>query len=324
MNKPHVLIQRSLPAEAVSLISEACEIAYFPEEKLTAETLFRLAGPAVGMLQSGVRINAELLDHAPHLKIVANNAVGYNNFDLAAMKARGVIGTHTPFVLDDTVADLVLALMLAAARRIAELDRRVKNGEWGRSFSGEALFGVDVHHATLGIIGMGRIGDAIAKRAKFGFDMDILYANRNHRPEAEQTYGARHVSLEQLLRESDYVVLMTPLTPETQRMIRKEHFAMMKRSAIFINASRGQTVDEQALIEALENRVILAAGLDVYEKEPVDPANPLLRLPNAVTVPHIGSATRKTRFDMAMMAARNLVAGATGQTPPNVVPELRP
>lgn len=325
MNKPRVLIPGKLPVEVREYISETCEIVVFPEgKKLDQETLYGLVCDVEGMLQAGVSIDAELLDRAPRLKIVANSSVGYNNFDTEAMKARGVLGTHTPEVLDDTVADLVFALMLAAARRIAELDRRVKDGEWGQTLRGEAAFGIDVHHATIGIVGMGRIGEAIAKRAKFGFDMEIVYHNRNPRPEAEALYGARHLSLEQLLRESDFVVVMAPLTPETRHMIRIEHFEMMKRTAVFINASRGQTVDEQALIEALERKLIYAAGIDVYDKEPIDPASPLLKLPNAVTVPHIGSATHQTRFDMAMMAARNLVAGVTGQTPPNVVPELLP
>ncbi len=324
MNRPKVLIPHNLEPRARAYIAEHCEIVEFPMgQKLDQTTLYELVRNVEGMLQSGVRIDADLLAHAPALKIVANCSVGYNNFDTAAMKERGVAGTNTPYVLDDTVADLVLALMLTAARRVAELDRRVKAGEWDPHLKGEAAFGIDVHHATLGIIGMGRIGEAVAKRAKFGFDMNIVYSNRSRRPEAEQSYDARHLQLENLLREADFIVLMTPLTPQTERMIRREHFAMMKRTAVFVNASRGQTVDEQALIEALRDGTIYAAGLDVFEKEPIDPANPLLTLPNAVTVPHIGSATHKTRADMAMAAARNLVAGVTGQTPPDIVAELR-
>jgi gluconate 2-dehydrogenase len=325
MTKPKVLIPGDLDKEATAYIAEHCEIVTFPMgRKLDQQTLYELVRDIDGMLQAGVRIEAGLLAQAPKLKIVANNSVGYNNFDIDAMKARGVVGTHTPYVLDDTVADLVFALILATARRVAELDRLVKEGVWGPALKGEDAYGLDVHHRTLGIIGMGRIGEAIAKRARFGFDMDVLYTNRNRKPEAERTYGARYLPLEDLLRESDFVVVMVPLTKETQRMIRKEHFQMMKPTAVFINASRGQTVDEQALIEALASGTIYAAGLDVFEKEPVDPANPLLKMPNVITLPHIGSATPKTRADMAMVAARNLVAGVTGQTPPNIVPELRP
>jgi len=324
VDKPKVLIPHHLEPQARDIIAEHCEIVEFPKgQKLDQDTLYGLVRDVKGMLQSGVRIDAGLLAQAPQLKIVANCSVGYNNFDTAAMKERGVIGTNTPHVLDDTVADLALALMLAAARRVPELDRRMKAGEWGPQLKGEDAFGIDVHHKTLGIIGMGRIGEAIAKRARFGFDMNILYTNRSRKPEAEQRYDARHLPLEELLREADFVVLMTPLTADTRHMIRKEHFAMMKRTAVFVNASRGQTVDEEALIEALRSGTIYAAGLDVFEKEPTDPANPLLALPNAVTVPHIGSATHKTRADMALAAARNLVAGVTGQTPPDVVPELR-
>lgn len=325
MTKPKVLIPGNFDEEAKAYIAEYCEIVEFPTgKKLDRETLYELVRDVVGILQAGVRVEAELLAQAPKLKIVANNSVGYNNFDLEAMKARGTIGTHTPYVLDDTVADLVMALMLSAARRVVELDRRVKQGDWGPALKGEDAFGIDVHHQTLGIIGMGRIGEAIAKRAKFGFDMDVLYANRNRKPDAEKKYGAQHVPLEELLRAADFVVMMAPLTAETKRMIGKEQFQMMKRTAVFVNASRGQNVDEQALIDALTSGTIYAAGLDVFEKEPVDPANPLLTMPNVVTLPHIGSATYKTRADMAMVAARNLVAGATGQTPPNIVPELRP
>ena len=324
MNKPKVLIPHNLDQAARSYIAEHCEIVEFPKDKkLDAETLFRLVRDVDGMLQSGVRVNEELLQHAPKLKIVANHSVGYNNFDTAAMKARGVIGTNTPHVLDDTVADLVFALILAAARRVAELDRKVKAGLWEAELKGEGAFGVDVHHATLGIIGMGRIGEAIAKRARFGFDMDVVYTTRSRKPEAERKYEAAYMPLEELLRVSDFVVMMTPLTPQTRRMIRAEHFAMMKRTAVFVNASRGQTVDEAALVEALRSGTIYAAGLDVFEREPIDPQNPLLALPNVVTLPHIGSATHKTRAAIAMEAARNLVAGVTGQTPPDVVPELR-
>ncbi|MFD0693269.1 2-hydroxyacid dehydrogenase [Paenibacillus sp. GCM10027628] len=323
MNKPRVLVLKKLPLEVGQYISEHCEIVDLSSgESHSREQLKQALADVDGLLQSGVTIDDDLLQHAPRLKIVSNISVGYNNFDTAAMKKHGIIGTHTPDVLDDTVADLVLALMLAAARRTSELDSLVKQGGWGPS--DEAFFGTDVHHATLGIIGMGRIGDAIAKRARFGFDMNILYANRNRKPLAEEKYEAQYRTQEQLLRESDFIVVMTPLTAETHHMIRKEHFKLMKRTAIFINASRGQLVDEKAMIEALEERLIQAAALDVFEQEPIDPNNPLLTMKNVVTLPHIGSATAKTRFDMAMMAARNVVAGVTGQIPPNIVPELKP
>lgn len=323
-DKPKVLITRKIPDECLAYLQEHCECTQWEGEgSLPRAQLLEQIKEYDGLLLSGTSIDAELLERAPRLKAVSSISVGYNHFDIDEMKARGVIGTHTPYVLDDTVADLVLALMLSSARRIAELDAFVKQGNWKRgAVREEHLFGMDVHHATLGIIGMGRIGEAIAKRAVHGFDMNLLYYNRSRKPEVEERFSAQYRSLEQLLKESDFVVLMTPLTPETVKFIRKEHFEMMKPSAFFINASRGQTVDEQALVDALRSGTIRGAGLDVFEKEPISPDNPLLQLDNVVTVPHIGSATVKTRNDMAMTASRNLVGALTGGKA-YVVPELQ-
>lgn len=237
------------------------------------------------------------------------------------MKERNIIGTNTPGVLDNTVADLIFGLILSSARRIAELDRYVKEGNWKRE-EDETLFGIDVHHSTLGIIGMGRIGEAVAKRAKFGFDMEVCYHNRNRKKEAEERLGVEYCDLKSLLAKSDFIVLMTPLSDETHHFIDFEEFNIIKNTSIFINASRGKTVNEEALIEALKSKKIRGAGLDVYEKEPVNPENPLLKMSNVVTVPHIGSATEKTSFDMIMLAAENLVKALYGETPPNIVPEL--
>ena len=261
------------------------------------------------------RIDEELLNHAPHLKVISNVSVGYNNFDVEAMDKRNIIGTNTPYVLDETVADLAFALILSTARRITELDRFVKEGSWKPTTNYQEIYGKDVHSTTLGIIGMGRIGEAIARRAKFGFNMDVLYFNRNRKPEAEEKYGAEYCDLTSLLTRADYIVLMTPLTPETFQIIGEEEFKLMKKSAVFINISRGQTVDEQALIKALQNGEIHGAGLDVFETEPVDQDNPLLHMSNVVTVPHIGSATARTEAAMAMRAAENLVAVLTGKEP---------
>ncbi|MFE5317445.1 2-hydroxyacid dehydrogenase [Paenibacillus sp. NPDC056579] len=318
------MITRKLPDPVLSYLNEHLDCTVWEGKgSIPREELLRTIRDYEGLLLSAGPVNAELLEHAPSLKVVSSVSVGYNHFDIPEMRARGVIGTHTPYVLDDTVADLVLALMLSSSRRIAELDLFVKQGKWQRgSVKEEELFGMDVHHATLGIIGMGRIGEAIAKRAVHGFDMNLLYYNRSRKPETEERFGATYCSVEELLRQSDFVVLMTPLTPETTRYIRKEHFEMMKPSAFFINASRGQTVDEQALIEALRSGTIRGAGLDVFEVEPVSPDNPLLQMPNVVTLPHIGSATSRTRFDMAMLAARNLVGALTGGQA-HIVPELK-
>lgn len=321
--KPNVFIDRPIPAKVEQYIAEHCEYSIWDrKEPIPSDVLRDKLAKADGLLTSGRRIDGGLLDMAPNLKAVSTISVGYNHFDVAAMKARGVIGTNTPDVLTETVADLVFALILSTARRIAELDRYVKDGLW-KPDDTENLFGVDVHHASLGIIGMGRIGEAIARRGKLGFGMDIGYYNRSRRAAAEQQFGAVYMTLEQLLRTSDFIVLMTPLTAETARMIGRDQFRMMKPGAIFINASRGQTVDEAALIEALQEGTIAAAGLDVFEREPVAADNPLLRMPNVVTLPHIGSATARTRFDMAMLAARNLVLAVSGQTPPNIVAELK-
>jgi glyoxylate/hydroxypyruvate/2-ketogluconate reductase len=321
--KPKVFLAKSVPREVEEYIAEHCDYRKWDSEKeIPRSQLLEELSDVDGLLIAGGKIDQELLDLAPKLKVVSNVSVGYNNFDLAAMKAREVMGTHTPTVLDDTVADLVFGLILATARRIPELDRYVKDGKWQKG-SDEHLFGMDVHHAKLGIIGMGRIGETIARRAKYGFSMDVLYYNRTRKVAAEQSLGVKYCTLQELLQESDFVVLMTPLTAETTHLIGREELALMKKTAIFINTSRGQTVDEEALIEALENGGIYGAGLDVYGQEPVDLNNPLLKWPNVVTLPHIGSATAKTRFDMAMLAAENLVKAVSGELPPNLVEELK-
>jgi len=321
--KPKVYIARPVPAEVEAFISKYCQYEKWNgPEPITRSQLLKQISDAEGLLITGEKIDDEFLDHAPRLKAVSNISVGYNNFDLEAMKKRSIIGTNTPGVLDETVADLALALMLSAARRLPEMDKLVKDGKWGNK-SDEPLFGVDVHGKTLGIIGMGRIGESIARRGKFGFNMEVLYHNRRRKSEVEETLSTTYSSLDYLLRESDFVLLMVPYTPETRHLMGREQFALMKKSAIFINTSRGQTVDEKALIEALRNKEILAAGLDVFEKEPVSHDNPLLAMPNVVTLPHIGSATHQTRFDMAMLAAKNLVAVVTGREISNVVPELK-
>jgi gluconate 2-dehydrogenase len=216
----------------------------------------------------------------------------------------------------------VFSLALSTARRVAELDSYVKEGLW-KAGDDENLFGLDVHHSSMGIIGMGRVGEAIAKRARFGFDMEVFYYNRKRKYEAEEKLGVKYCDFESLLGKCDFVVLMVPLTKDTYHLIDYKQFSLMKSNAVFINASRGQTVNEQALIEALQNKRIFGAGLDVYETEPVGTENPLLKMSNAVTVPHIGSATEKTRADMAMTAAVNLVKALYGETAPDIVPELR-
>ncbi len=323
--KPKIYVCNPVPQKVREFLSLHCDVRMRKMDEQTNFTvLCKDIADVEGLISSGVepRINEELLCHAPRLKVVSNMSVGYDNFDIEAMKARGVAGTNTPGVLDDTVADLVIGLMLSAARRIPELDRSVKEGKW-QGNDNASFFGQDVHHAVLGMIGLGRIGESVVRRAKFGFGMEILYYNRRRKPEIEREFAAQYVSMDDIFSRSDYVVVMTPLTAETQKMIGAAQFARMKESAIFINAARGQVVDEAALVDALRRRSIYAAGLDVFEQEPVDPDNPLLKLPNAVTVPHIGAATAKTREAMAMRAAENAVAALRGEIPPNAVPELR-
>lgn len=317
--KPKIIVYKKVNKKVLDFIAETCEVIYF--EELNTETypmFLEELKEAEGIIGSGLKVDNELLGLAPNLKIVCNIAVGYDNLNLTALAERGIMATNTPDVLNDTVADTIMGLILSTARRIPELDHLVKTGQW-ESGLGEKWFGVDVHHKVLGIIGMGGIGAAVAKRAHFGFDMEIVYHNRSRNVEAEEKYGAAYCSMEELLKKSDFVCVMTPLTPETKNLIGKREFEHMKESAIFINASRGRTVDEEALIQALQKGQIYGAGLDVFVQEPVNKDNPLLSMKNVVTLPHIGSATYETRFKMAMTAATNLVTGLRGEIPPNLI-----
>lgn len=264
------------------------------------------------------KVDAAVLEQARELKVIANIAVGYNNIDIPAAKARGIRVTNTPGVLDDTTADLTWALLMAAARRVAEGDAHVRAGDWKIAFSVQNFLGHDIHHATLGIIGMGRIGQAIARRAS-GFDMRVLYYNRSRLPEAdEQRISATRVERDQLLRESDFVVVMAPYSAATHHLIGAAELAFMKPSAILINCARGGIVDDAALVGALQEKRIAGAGLDVFEGEPkVHPG--YLGLRNVVLTPHIGSASRATRMAMCNTAAANLTAVLEGREPPNPV-----
>lgn len=321
--KPKIYIARQIPTHVEEYIAQYCDYEKFEGEgRPSEEVLFSKVHDKDGLLLAGINIDKNLLDHAKKLKVVSNISVGYNNFDIDAMKERNIIGTNTPDVLNDTVADLIFALILSSARKVAFLDRYVKDGKWNVIDAKES-FGKDVHHSTIGIIGMGRIGEDVAKRAIYGFNMDALYYNRTRKLHAEEKLGVKYADLNTLLSESDYVLIMTALTDETYHMIDEEQFNLMKKDAIFINASRGATVNEKALIKALEEKKILAAALDVYEQEPIDKNNPLLKMDNVVLLPHIGSATEKTRSDMAMLGAQNLVKALQGEIPPNIVPELK-
>jgi gluconate 2-dehydrogenase len=281
----------------------------------------RLAGKDGALLFPGEPVGADILDAAPSLRVLALAAVGYNSVDIEACTARGILVTNTPGVLDDTTADMAWALMLAAARRVTEAERWLRAGKWTGMNFGE-LWGVDVHHATLGILGMGRIGRAIAKRAS-GFDMRVIYHNRTRLdPKIEAEVQAEHVSFDQLLVRSDFLCLVLPYTPENHHIIGKAQLARMQPSSILVNIARGGIVDDAALVEALREKRIAGAGLDVYEGEPK--LNPgFLGLDNVVLAPHLGSATNATRLAMARLAARNLIEGLTGGKPPTPVnPEV--
>lgn len=320
MLKPKVLIAKKIPKDVEEYIAKHCDYEILSEANYN--TIIDKIHDVEGILMPPIKVDESFLEHAPKLKIISNASVGYNNFDIDAMKKRDIIGTNTPNVLNDTVSDLIMGLMIASARRIPELDRYVKEGNWEKG-DDEIFFGKDIYESSLGIIGMGRIGQCVAKRAKLGFDMDVYYYNRNRRYEVEDSLGVKYLELDSLLSTCDFVVLMTPLTDKTYHLMDDDKFLKMKKEAIFINASRGKTVDEDALIKALQNNEILAAGLDVFEREPVNNNNPLLKMKNVVTLPHIASSTEKTRNKMAMAAAENLVQGLLGELPRDIVPELR-
>ena len=271
-----------------------------------------------GAIGASVKITPAMLEGATKLKALSTISVGFDAFDVADLTQRGIVLAHTPDVLTESTADTVFSLILATARRVVELADWVKAGQW-QTGVGPAQYGVEVQGKTLGIVGLGRIGGAVARRAALGFNMPVLYTNRNPNPQAEQAYGARRVELAELLASSDFVCLQVPLTPETHHLIGAAELRAMKKSAILINASRGATVDEAALIEALQAGTIHGAGLDVFETEPLPADSPLLSLSNVVALPHIGSATHETRHAMALNAAENLVAALDGTLRRNVV-----
>jgi gluconate 2-dehydrogenase len=317
--KPKVLVTREVFDETLEYLREHCEVDSNQEDvPLTGDALATRAADKDAIVCSLTdRIDSALVGRCPSLKVVANIAVGYNNIDVPACTARGIMATNTPGVLDDSTADLAWTLMLGAARRITEVERYIRDGEW-KGWRLKQWLGVDVHHATLGIVGMGRIGQAIAKRAA-GFDMRVLYHNRKRVAEdVERKLNASRVSLDDLLRESDFVVLQVPYSPQTHHLIGAAELGRMKPTAILINSTRGGVVDDEALIAALKNGTIRAAGLDVFENEPkLNPA--FLELDNVVLAPHVGSSTEATRRAMAMTAAKNAVAALSGARPPNLI-----
>lgn len=306
--RPRILISRAVFAEVVDKLSAHFDVeSNQPDAQWPRDEFIRhLQGKQGVFTTGGERIDAELLAACPDLKICANMAVGYNNFDVPAMTAAGVLATNAPGVLTETTADMGFALLMAAARRMSEAERYVRDGQWDR-WSYDMLSGQDVHGSTLGIIGMGRIGQAIARRGALGFGMRVIYHNRSRLPAGDEAaVGARYVSKEELLKTADHVMLVVPYTSESRHTIGAAELALMKPSATLTNIARGGIVDDTALAQALREGRIAAAGLDVFEGEPqVNPA--LLACSNVVLTPHIASATVPTRLAMANLAADNLI-----------------
>ncbi|EOJ6001568.1 glyoxylate/hydroxypyruvate reductase GhrB [Cronobacter sakazakii] len=317
--KPSVILYKSLPDDLLARLESHFNVTRVPD--LSPETIEAHASAfseAQGLLGSSEKVDAALLEKMPALRAASTVSVGYDNFDVDALSAKKIALMHTPTVLTETVADTLMTLVLTTARHALEVAERVKAGEWTGSI-GPDWFGCDVHHKTLGIVGMGRIGLALAQRAHFGFNMPILYNARRHHSEAEERFNARYCDLDTLLAESDFVCVILPLTDETHHMIGAEQFRKMKKSAIFINAGRGPVVDENALIAALQSGEIHAAGLDVFEQEPLSKDSPLLTMKNVVALPHIGSATHETRYNMAACAVDNLINALNGDVSQNCV-----
>jgi D-3-phosphoglycerate dehydrogenase len=315
---PKVFVTRPLQREAVERIAAHCEIAVNPEDvRMPPDRLAEACRDVDGVVCSSTPITAELVEKSTRLRVVSAVAVGYDIIDVAACTKRGILVTNTPGVVTEATADLSFALLMAVARRLVEADRFVHDGQW-RAWQWGCMWGTDLVGKTLGICGFGRIGQAVARRAR-GFNMRIIYHSVDRpTPERERELGAQFVDRETLLREADFLSVHVPLSPETHHLIGRAELALMKPSAFLINTSRGKVVEEAALVEALQAKRLAGAGLDVFEFEPqVHPA--LLAMPNVVATPHMGTATAETRLAMAMMAADNLLAALAGERPANLV-----
>ncbi|GKV56055.1 D-glycerate dehydrogenase [Sporosarcina sp. NCCP-2222] len=318
--RPSVFITRKLPEEMVAPLREKFEVRMWDSDISAVRRSVLMDEIAqVDALWTVVsdRIDRELLETAGPLKVITNMGVGFNNIDINAAKDKGIIVTNTPDVLTETTADLAFALLLATARRLNRAERELRHGGW-MSWTPMGFTGMDVGGKTLGIIGMGRIGEAVMRRAS-GFNMRVLYHNRSRKDQVEQKYGCEYVELEQLLERADHVVVLAPLTEQTAGMIGQRELGLMKKTATLISMSRGGIIDEDALYEALINETIWGAGLDVWEKEPVSKHHPLLTLPSVTALPHIGSATIETRKAMMRMNADAILDVLEGREPDNRV-----
>ena len=319
MSKPKVFVTRAIPEKGLEIIRDFCDIDVWPDELPPSreELLQHVCGLDGLLCLLTDKIDGEVMDEAgPKLKVISNHAVGFDNIDVQAATARKIPVGNTPEVLTDATADFAFALMMAVARRIPEAERYVHDGKW-KTWGPMILLGVDLKGATLGLIGFGRIGKAMARRA-VGFDMRVIYYDPNEK-KPDPDIRATRVDFETLLKESDFISLHTPLTPDTRHLIDSEALSKMKSTAVLVNTSRGPVVDMDALYEALNEKHIFGAGLDVTEPEPLPLASPLLTLDNIVIVPHIASASKTTREKMSWMAAQNLIAGLKGERLPNCV-----
>lgn len=315
-----IVVTKVLPAAIRKKIYHKFDVLFYND--VTSETYqdFLIAlSQAEGMLiTADFKFTEEILEHMDSIKGVSTIAVGFDNIPVEKLFRQNIICTNTPDILSEATADLIFGLLLSTARRIPELDAVVKKGHW-KSNIGEDLFGVNVYGKKIGIIGLGRIGEAVAKRANFGFDMEVIYHNRNINEKAEKNYSAVYKELDELLKISDFVCITAPLTSETEGLISLARMKKMKKSAILINGSRGKIVVEKDLIIALDNQIIKGAGLDVYETEPINKKNELLEFSNVVTLPHAGSATHETRLDMAELAMNDLLKVLKNEQPKNVI-----
>jgi glyoxylate reductase len=314
-----VYVTRELPSAALEPLAQAATVRVWPGElPPPPEVLLAEAADADGLLTLLTdRIDAGVMEAAPRLRIIANMAVGYDNIDVGEATRRGILVTNTPGILTETTADFAFALLLAAARRVVEADRHTRQGRW-KTWGPQILLGQDVHDATLGVVGLGRVGLEMAKRGR-GFGMRVLYSDSSRKAKEERRYGLVYVELEQLLAESDFVSLHVPLTSETHHLVGERELSLMKPTAVLINTARGPAVDQRALWRFLAERRIAAAAIDVSEQEPISPDDPLLELDNVIITPHIASASVATRLGMARMAVGNLLTALRGQVPPQCV-----
>jgi len=326
MPRPKVYVTRIIPEPGLSILKEYCDIEVHESKEWppSREELINKVKDKDGLLCLLTdKVDSEVMDAAPNLKVISTYSVGFDHIDVEAATKRGIYVTHTPGVLTDAVAEFTICLLLAITRKILDADRTIRSGQWNKPWNPFFLTGPELKGKTLGIIGMGRIGRAVAEKIK-GFGMKIIYYDVYRNERAEKELGVEYKDLDTVLKESDFVSLHVPLTKETKHMIGERELKLMKTSAYLINTARGPVVDTDALVKALKERWIAGAALDVFEQEPLPPDHPLIKLENVVLAPHIASATIEARQRMAELAARNLIAVLKGEEPPALVnPEVK-